>query len=86
VPDYIFTHLNQNLILRSKYGVDIFRRYFPLFSPTTHHRELVPTPKVMSSDPLSIDAALAPTALEMAELEKKEKLKNRDLIQNPYII
>jgi len=27
-----------------------------------------------------------PAAYKMAKLEKKEKLKNRDLIQNPFII
>jgi hypothetical protein len=86
VPYYNFSHSNIRSLSDPKYGVEIFSGYFPLLSSTTHHPELVPTPKASASCPLSIGVPSSPTALKMAKLEKKEKLKNRDLIQNPFII
>jgi hypothetical protein len=69
-----------------KYGLEIFWRYFPLFSSTVHLPDPAPTPKVITSCPLSIGMPSFPAGLKLAKIGKKEKLKNRDLMQNPYII
>lgn len=52
----------------------------------THHRELEPSPKVIPRGPLSIGVSLLATALKLAKLEKKRKLKNRELMKIPFII
>lgn len=80
VPNYNLNHLNQKPNPDSKYGVDIFCVYFALFSSTPHHRDLEPTLKASTRGPLSIGVPLFPAASKMAKLEKKEKLKNRELI------
>lgn len=44
-----------------------------------------PTPMSSRWSPLSIDMLTFLRGAKMAKTEKKKKLKNRDLIQNPYI-
>lgn len=52
---------------------------------TTNDREGAPQQKASTRGPLSIDIIGFSIALKMADFKIFKKLKNRDLIQNPFI-
>ena len=51
-----------------------------------HAGELEPDQKASPRGPLSIGMLRISAASKMDDFEKMEKLKNRDLIKNPFII
>lgn len=86
VPHYNYKSLNLSSDSVPKNGVEIFLEYFGLFSSTAHDPGMEPSPLASPRRPLPIDVPIVATGPKMEKLEKKEKLKNRDLIQNPFII
>ncbi len=50
-----------------------------------HAGDLEPDQKTFTGGPLPIDMLSSSEASKLEDFEKKRKLKNRDLIQNPYI-
>lgn len=69
-----------------KNGVDIFWEKIPNKKRTEHPSAMGPVQKVSTRGPLSIGMVSFPRGPKLDKIEKKEKLKNRDLIENPFII
>ena len=69
-----------------KNGVDIFLEYFPNKKQREHPFATGPVQKAYTRGPLSIGMVSFPRGPKLEKIEKKEKLKNRDLIENPFII
>lgn len=69
-----------------KNRVDIFLEYFPNKKPRERSFAAEPVQKAFTRGPLSIGMTSFPKGPKLEKIEKKEKLKNRDLIENPFII
>lgn len=85
VPSYNTLKIKKLNDLVAKNGIDIIFEYFQIWKLLEHAAFVKKIYMASSEVPLSIDMLGSSRGLELQKVEKNEKMKNRHLIQIPFI-